>query len=503
MQAILPICPAAHVAAFASFQDVAYQSAVIKDPTVLTLRTKRVTTSFGDTALVVCGSGDGNCLPVAILRCLVNGGRPLSQHIERDGALALREAIAKYIESHNWPHEQVATPLTITACAEETREDGRWCGEVAMAVFARVCNVELRLWKYEQKSQSVITPLIVNGLNEGADRVMVMHLLQSRTAPSQPERYSHWEAVIMKPPVIGAVGIVCGPGEVKNGYHYYEWLEDAGRKPVPLRVNLWDKITLRGRGKKGNTQHIVCELRSKGKKGVPQVVVVVTGKNDKLNVSVRSVRDVVSIVSPAPTADEVIQAKNELKQATEPTATEVVVAATKRPVRQLQPKPAEVNVETKQQTGKGKRAGEDSNKQSMKKTKTEPKEELDDHDQKVDTPRTARMMKRIEDMATSFEKRHQQITQQMAVMQSSITAAQQTQAADVVHQTPQSLISQRSLQEINIPSPPRVRSALQHMSANQPQHYAAYQRTPADRCLDLVDELLYNHRVTLRRSYYQ
>ena len=72
---------------------------------MLTLRTKRVTTSFGDTALVVCGSGDGNCLPVALLRCLVNGGRPLSQHIERDGALAIREAIAKHIESHNWPHE--------------------------------------------------------------------------------------------------------------------------------------------------------------------------------------------------------------------------------------------------------------------------------------------------------------------------------------------------------------------------------------------------------------
>ena len=88
------------------------------------------------------------------------------------------------------------------------------------------------MWKYEAKLDSVITPLIVNGINEGADRVMVMHLLQSRTAPSQPERYSHWEAVIMKPPVIGAVGIVCGPGEVKNGNHYYEWLEDAGRKPV-------------------------------------------------------------------------------------------------------------------------------------------------------------------------------------------------------------------------------------------------------------------------------
>ena len=44
------------------------------------------------------------------------------------------------------------------------------------------------------------------------------------------------------------------------------------------------------------------------------VIVVVTGKNDKLNVSARSVRDVVSLVSPAPTADEVMQAKNELKQ---------------------------------------------------------------------------------------------------------------------------------------------------------------------------------------------
>jgi len=508
LQAILPICPAAHVAAFASFQDVAYQSAVIKDPTVLTLRTKRVTTSFGDTALVVCGSGDGNCLPVAILRCLVNGGRPLSQHIERDGALALREAIAKLIESHNWPHEQVATPLTITACAEETREDGRWCGVVALAVFARVCNVELRLWQYEAKSESVITPVVVSGINEGADRVMVMHLLQSRTAPSQPERYSHWEAVIMNPPVIGAVGIVCGPGEVKNGNHYYEWLEDAGRKPVPLRVNQWDKVILRGRGKQGNTQHIVCELRSKGKKGVPQVIVVVTGKNDKLNVSARSVRDVVSIVAPAPTGDEVMQAKNELKQATAPTATEVEVAATiassLRPVRQI-PKKAEVKVETKQHTGK--RSGEDNNKQGKKKPKTEPKEEIEE--QKVDTPRTARMMKRIEDMALSFEQRHQQITQQMAVMQSSITStpsSKQTQSAavvDVVRQTPQSIISQRSIQDINVPSPPRVRSALQHMGSNQTQHYASYHRTPADRCLDLVDELLYNHRVSLRRSYYQ
>ena len=274
--------------------------------------------------------------------------------------------------------------------------------------------------------------------------------------------------------------VLCGPGDAKNGYHYYEWLEDAGRKPVPLRVNLWDKITLRGRGKKGNTQHIVCELRSKGKKGVPQVVVVVTGKNDKLNMSVRSVRDIVSIVSPAPTADEVMQAKNELKQATEPTATEVAVAATNtmpstRPVRQ--PKNAEVKVETKQQTGKGKRTGEDSNQHSTKKTKTELKEELDD--QKVDTPRTARMMKRIEDMAASFEQRHQQITQQMAVMQSSITAAQRTQAADVVRQTPQSIISQRSLHDINVPSPPRVRSALQHIGTNQQQHYTSYQRTPA------------------------
>ena len=101
------------------------------------------------------------------------------------------------------------------------------------------------------------------------------------------------------------------------------------------------------------------------------------------------------------------------------------------------------------------------------------------------------MMKRIEDMAISFEQRHQQITQQMAVLQSSITAAQssqQTQSADVVdvvRQTPQSIISQRSLQEIDIPSPPRVRSALQHMSANQPQQYSAYQRTPADRMFGL------------------
>ena len=267
---------------------------------------------------------------------------------------------------------------------------------------------------------------------------------------------------------------------------------------------------MRGRGKKGNTQHIVCELRSKGKKGVPQVVVVVTGKNDKLNMSIRSVRDIVSIVSPAPTADEVMQAKNELKQATAPTANEVELAATivsnTRPVRQ-HPKKAEVKVETKQQTGKGKRSCADNNKEGTKKTKTELKEELDD--QKVDTPRTARMMKRIEDMAISFEQRHQQITQQMAVLQSSITAAQssqQTQSADVVdvvRQTPQSIISQRSLHDINVPSPPRVRSALQHIGTNQQQHYTSYQRTPADRCLDLVDELLYNHRVTLRRSYYQ
>jgi hypothetical protein len=338
---------------------------------------------------------------------------------------------------------------------------------------------------------------------------MVMHLLQTRNPlPNQPERYSHWEAVIMKPPVIGAVGLVCGPEEVKNGYHYYEWLEDAGRKPLPIRVNLWDKVTLRGRGKKGNTQHIVCELRSKGKKGVPQVVVVVTGKNAKMNVSVRSMRDVVGIVAPAPTADEVMQARKELKQATEPTTTEVesAAAATRhtRPVRQPAKK-AEVKVETKPiTTGKAKRSCEDSNKEGTKKAKNEESPKEEDKNVDIDTPRTARMMKRMDDMAASFEQRHQQITQQMAVMQSSIAAAQQTRSVvDVVRQTPQSVISQRSLQDINVPSPPRVRSALQNMSVNQPQHFAAYPHTAADRCLDIVDELLYNHRVTLRRSYQQ
>jgi hypothetical protein len=93
---------------FARFQDTAYQTAVIKDPTLLAKQTKRVTTSFGDDAVIVHGPGQGDCLPIALLRGLVNGGRPLSTNIEHDGMMQLRDAIAKAIETHNWPHDKVA-----------------------------------------------------------------------------------------------------------------------------------------------------------------------------------------------------------------------------------------------------------------------------------------------------------------------------------------------------------------------------------------------------------
>jgi hypothetical protein len=524
---------------FARFQDTAYQTAVIKDPTLLAKQTKRVTTSFGDDAVIVHGPGQGDCLPIALLRGLVNGGRPLSTNIEHDGMMQLRDAIAKAIETHNWPHDKVAAPQTIQQCADETREEGKWMGELAMAAFAKLCNVELKLWRYpgDKKDCKIIEPLM-SSINEGADRQMVIHLLQTRDAqPGKPGIHSLWEAVIMKPPPLGAVGIMYGPYDDNDGYHCYDWIEDSGRKPTPLRISVWDKVILKGKGKKPTTERIVCQLRRKGGKGVPQIVIT-AARGKKLKLTTKPIQDVVW-TGTQPTAAEVDVAKAEMVQAISGVTIADTSGSTKRgrnefprAVKDKKEKghepvtsdndsievsdnetPKRKKSKTATSSAKKKVNGNENKEPAIaSSTSMSPKTKNKKEEKKSDTPRTARMMKCIENMQSSFEQHRNDVSQQIAHLQSTIVSQQaQIQAQhELSSRAYPAQRSQYSFQPPSAPSsgsfssPPRVRTAAHHHFPSFPPNYHNYSPNTqfyVARCFDTIEQFLNNDRAAMRQYY--
>jgi hypothetical protein len=292
----MAICPAQSSAAYHVFQTDTYRIGVLKE---FNERIKIVKTTAGDTAWVVEGPKDGNCLPTALLRGLVSGGAPLSARQEHDGQQALRDALALQIREHTWPHEQIAAPQTIEQCIHDTETDGRWMGEVALAAFTIVSGTEVRLWRYvgDKKEGKVIEP-IMSALNPGdGDARLVIHLLQTRDArPDQPEFNGHWEVLIMQPPsaAVTPAGLVFGPAEVKDGFTMYEWVEDKSRV-THLRVAPLMEVTLKGRGARGHTVRVIHQIRRRNEKSVVQVMVVGTRAGARSpSLAARSLTDVIS-----------------------------------------------------------------------------------------------------------------------------------------------------------------------------------------------------------------
>lgn len=233
-------------------------------------QTKKVKTVAGDSVLVVDGPKDGNCLIAAFVRGLVSGGRPLSPHLEQQAMDELRGILSKVIIEHTWPHPDVASPQTITQCAEETARNCGWCGEVAMAAFASITGTCLKLYRYvnDEKKGNIIEPLMNWNINEGDgdDRRPVIHLLQTRLPlPGQPEHCSHWEILMMVPPEPALVGIEYGPIIVDNkdsNIECYEYILNRDVYPH-FEVKQWCKYKIKGRGRKHSMERVVCQIQRK------------------------------------------------------------------------------------------------------------------------------------------------------------------------------------------------------------------------------------------------
>ena len=268
MGAIVPYLPSADPQRFNRIQSIAYQTAIIKNDDLFLSQTKKVKTAKGDSALVVRGPGDGNCLPTALARGLISQGRPLSPNMEQQAMEEVRSVLSQVILEHTWPHKDVASPQTIAQCAEETARNGGWCGEVAMAAFASITGTCLKLYRYvnDEKKGDVIEPLMNWNINEGSggdDRRHVIHLLQTRVPlPDQPEHCSHWEILIMLPPEQVPVGIEYGPIIVDNknsSIECYEYIINRNVDPH-LRVDRWSKYKIKGRGKKPPMERVICQI---------------------------------------------------------------------------------------------------------------------------------------------------------------------------------------------------------------------------------------------------
>lgn len=305
LAAIVPFLPCADPQRFNDLQSTAYQTAIIKNDEHFLSQTKKVKTVAGDSALVVHGPGDGNCLPVALVRGLISGGKPLSPNMEQQAMEAVRAITSSAILEHKWPHRDVASPQTIAQCAEETARNGGWCGEVAMAAFAALSGTCLKLYRYvnnEQKSNT-IEPLMNWNINEGDgdDRRPVIHLLQTRLPlPGQPEHCSHWEILILLPPEPAAVGIEYGPIDVENknsSIECYEFIVNRNVDPH-LKIARWFKYEFKGRGKKPAFERVVCQIHRKinfkrgqpSSYGPPQISVI--ANDGSANMLTKAMNDV-------------------------------------------------------------------------------------------------------------------------------------------------------------------------------------------------------------------
>jgi hypothetical protein len=348
----------------------------------------------------------------------------------------------------------------------------------------------------------------------------------------------------MPPPAATPIGIVYGPHIVKDEYHYYEWMEDTARKPVPLRVALWNKVVLKGRGKKEATERIVCQLRRKGGKCAPQVMVLVTTVRRKQpTLTPRPLQDIVSVAADAATQVEIDQTKMLMQQAAAAAAAAVEKKADP-PQRGSKRARRDKKEEKKKKDSSSDDDDEEERKNSKKKksipkTKniskgskgistsagllagahaTPPRSTPATTDEQSDTPRTARLMRMIESMNEAAEHRHNQmnesynqISQQVAALQSAMAYSQQYHHVPSTTMMPQPFIAQRSIQDIgSIPSPPRVRTAIHNIphhnqyvppASQLSHHYPRSSHLSSDRCLDLVDELLLNHRIALRQQH--
>jgi hypothetical protein len=167
--ALESMAPPANTTPFQVLQGTNYQTAVIKKGKLFDSLTKPVTTKFGDQAIVVATPKNGNCLPTAMLRGLVNNGYPLSTDIEERAVLALRGVLSEAIKSHNWPHAFVAAPQTLDEAINDTANDGQWCGELAIVSLSFVANVEVHLWRYpsDNTQLSILEP-IMSPINPGS-----------------------------------------------------------------------------------------------------------------------------------------------------------------------------------------------------------------------------------------------------------------------------------------------------------------------------------------------
>jgi len=287
--ALTSMTPAPNTPLFQPLQGTAYQTAVLKSGVIFDSLTKQVSTKHGDQALVVATPKDGNCLPTAMLRGLVNNGYPLSPGIEQQAMSELRGILGDSIANHQWPHDLVAHPQTLEECIHDTRTNGRWCGELAIVSLAAVAGVECHLWRYpsDNKELNIIEPLM-SPINPGhGDGRLVIHLLQTRhPLPDKPEHGSHWESVIMKPILPSVTPTLLtyttsAPIHMDKDEHHYSFIQDNTKVP-PLVIKVGEMVTFRGRGtaspyiryvhqirrKQGIAHHyqlMVCPLTASGK----------------------------------------------------------------------------------------------------------------------------------------------------------------------------------------------------------------------------------------------
>lgn len=315
--ALSSMSPAPNTAVFQPLQGKGYQTAVLRHGTIYDALTKPVKTKYGDDAIVVATPKDGNCLPTAMLRGLVNYGHPLSTLIEQQAVSELRVILAAAIENHQWPHEFVAYPQTIAECIHDVRTDTKWCGELAIVSLASVAGVEVQLWRYpaDNAQLNVIEP-ILSPINPGnGSGRLVVHLLQTRhPLPDQPEHGSHWESVIMKPisptaaddsahrPTINAAEVkaytTSAPIMMDKDEHQYSFIQDNNKEPA-IVINVGDMVTFSGHGR-GKQSHIryVHQIRRRHGINHPYQLMVCplpsSGKGIRWSVIGKRLTDVIS-----------------------------------------------------------------------------------------------------------------------------------------------------------------------------------------------------------------
>lgn len=161
---------------------------------------------------------------------------------------------------------------------------------------------------------SVIEPIMspINPTN--GDGRLVIHLLQTRhPLPEKPEHHSHWESIIMPPPIVPPTGISFGTViETKDGFHYYDMITNHDRQMI---IKPLDTITISGRGSRSSYHRMVHQIRSLVDTTGPQLAQIVSISLGSLpknqgNVVIYSLPNIKAVTSPS--SDDDLKQYNDL-----------------------------------------------------------------------------------------------------------------------------------------------------------------------------------------------